>query len=173
MALFFSFLPSIFIPLATESPAVVCRLRSTSTANLSTSVPSHLLLPDRAPAGMKDKEPCTRAVAASKRGKRRRGGTAGQTSFQPRPRGANGGPLRTPQHIGDANETAESLIAVDTLHVVNRMSWDECYMGIGIQNHLTVSNRIHIHVQAMLSRLATCTTLSCTLPLHFTYIASQ
>ena len=111
---------------------------------------------------MKDKGPCANAVATSKRGKRRRGGAAGQTSFQPRPRGANGGPLRTPQHIGDAKETEESLIVVDTLHVVNGMSWDECYVGDGIQIHVIVSNRITIHVQTMLSRLATCTTLSCT-----------
>jgi hypothetical protein len=122
---------------------------------------------------MQDKEFCANVVAASKRYKRRRGGAAGQTSFQPRPRGANGGPLRTTQHICDAKETEESLIAVDTLHVVNMMPWDECYVGNGIQILVIVSNRIPIHVRAMLSRLATCTTLSCTLPLHFTCIASQ
>lgn len=63
--------------------------------------------PGSGPADMKDKEPSTTNVPASKRGKRRRGG-GGLGTFQPRPRGADGGPLRTPQHIGDAWQTEES-----------------------------------------------------------------
>ena len=36
-----------------------------------------------------------------KKGKRRRGGVEAEF-FKPRPRGVEGGPLRTPQHIADA-----------------------------------------------------------------------
>jgi hypothetical protein len=59
------------------------------------------------PTDVKGKARSTTVVAASKRGKRRRGGV-GQVKFHPRPRGADGGPLRTPQHIGDAWQSEES-----------------------------------------------------------------
>ena len=45
---------------------------------------------------MNDKAPSTTVVAVSKQGKRRRGGIVHQGLFQQRPRGADGGPLRTP-----------------------------------------------------------------------------
>ena len=45
--------------------------------------------------------------SSRKKGKRRRGGVEAKF-FKPHPRGAEGGPMRTPQHIADAWQAEES-----------------------------------------------------------------
>ena len=85
---------SLFVSIAPPTP-IIEQGGSSTVATTSPPVSSPIDM-DNSPA----------PVAASKRGKRRRGG-AGQGKFQPRPRGADGGPLRTPQHIGDAWQSEE------------------------------------------------------------------
>ena len=46
--------------------------------------------------------------SSRKKGKRRRRGGVEAEFFKPRPRGAEGGPMRTPQHIADAWQAEES-----------------------------------------------------------------